>query len=171
MNRLLYFAYGSNMLLERIERRVGLVQKISNYTLQNHILLFNSGFSRLCAYANVQPLQGQSVQGVLYELNERQISILDMHEGYPRNYEKFYKIDTINGNQEIIFGYWTVSEIYKVTGGRPSLEYLNIVAAGALENGLNELYEELFSYKLANYKFKSGVKNARTGKVTKRIIN
>lgn len=152
MNTLLYFAYGSNMLSKRLTERVGYVHRIGVYTLLNHRLLFNSGSFRLNSYANIEPAEGESVEGVLYNLNETQIHSLDFCEGYPRNYEKFYKIETINGSQLVIFGYWTRSEFYKTINGKPNLNYLNIILMGAMQNGLDVTFNKLSQYKNDNYK-------------------
>lgn len=160
MNKLLYFAYGSNMLRLRLENRVGNTVKIGNYTLSGYKMLFNSGcFNH--SYANIEADPSSSVNGVLYRLTESQIGILDMHEGYPRNYEKFYKIETIliNGIPEqcIIFGYITVNPYYINKDAIPSLDYLNIILMGCAENQLIDLYNELFEFKMNNYPIKSAI--------------
>jgi gamma-glutamylcyclotransferase (GGCT)/AIG2-like uncharacterized protein YtfP len=155
MNRILYFAYGSNMLLDRLEERVRKVIKIGNYILQDWQLTFDAGYF-LNTYANIKPAIGAKVEGVLYQLNEHQIGFLDQYEGYPRNYQKVYKIINLSGIIEpvIIFAY--VSDNIILNNPRkPDLSYINIILAGCLENKLKETYEKVLEYKLNNYKLKS----------------
>lgn len=129
----LYFAYGSNMSLARIERRLGKVKKISTYVLVGWRLVFNCGF--WSTYANIEKgLDTDKVEGVLYELTPRQIYLLDQYEGVPNSYEKFYQIH----NDKIIYAY--ISRDLKIAPEYPELEYLALCQAGAEENGLQDTY-------------------------------
>lgn len=142
MKKLYYFAYGSNMLSNRIEERVGWVKKVSNYTLKDWNLMFNCGHSTH-SYANIVPLEGSKVEGVLYEVDEWQIDILDRCEGYPRNYEKRY---FIVDEESIGFVYVSVSR-YFTSDAKPTLEYMNLLLDGALQNDLEETFNKLVAYK------------------------
>lgn len=148
MNELLYWAFGSNTSQDRIELRLGPVEKVGIYVLENYHIVFNAGFNNSCA--NIAPFEGRRVEGVLYRLNERQIYILDNYEGYPRIYEKFYKIY----DNSIIFGYWSKIDH---PGRKPDLYYLNHLIKGAKENNLTETYDKLIAYKNNNYKLKIAV--------------
>ena len=85
----LYFAYGSNMSQERLESRVGKVEKIQIIVLPYWKLAFNCGkpdrrFANIVMTGNYQ----DSVEGVMYELTTRQMKNLDGFEGHPYFYQK-----------------------------------------------------------------------------------
>ncbi len=148
-----YFAYGSNISIDRLKNRVERwgesdLQAGVPYTLQNHALIFNAG-SRIgsWAFANVVPRQGESVEGILYDITSEQFERLDKYEML--YYKAYFQIDKN-----------TIGCIYLAyeenTGGatKPSLDYLNIIIDGCLETGLTRTYNTLIKYKAANYKLK-----------------
>lgn len=146
MKRLLYFAYGSNMKMERMEGRCGNVTKVGTYTLLGWRLVFNVNYG----YANI--VQGEptdKVHGVLYHLDDHQIHSLDAYEGYPWSYQKTY----YSAGTDIIFVYRAVNR-WNIEYRKPRLEYLNLILEGARENQLTELYNNLIDYKNENYKLK-----------------
>lgn len=155
MKQIFYFAYGSNMSRDRLEHRVGKVVKMGLYTLQNYKLVFDTGGWN--AYANIVPSTGDQVEGVLYQLRDSQISTLDLHEGWPGLYQKFFFLD----GGEIVFGYWTPpSSDYKARkDAKPSLQYINFLLDGAAENGLKMTYKTILDYKIKNFKLKGGSKH------------
>lgn len=81
-----YFAYGSNINIERLRRRVVLRDETLEagvpYTLQDYRLVFNA-----MGFANIEPSHGDSVQGILYAMSPKQFEILDKYELL---YEKQY---------------------------------------------------------------------------------
>ena len=80
-NVILYLAYGSNMLPERMMRRcpgataLG-VARLPNYRLTERL------------YADIDFSEGESVFGVLYLITERDMRSLDAYEGYPKVYRR-----------------------------------------------------------------------------------
>jgi hypothetical protein len=150
MNRLLYFAYGSNILKERIEDRLGKVCLIRPYKLYGWKLSWTGGVG---SYANIGRSESPNdfVEGILYELTEHQIHRLDFYEGYPHCYEKIYKIE----GEEIIFAYWTPNPIEyrgkRVLNSLPDLKYLNIIIAGCWQHGLLQTHAILVNFRTMNY--------------------
>jgi gamma-glutamylcyclotransferase (GGCT)/AIG2-like uncharacterized protein YtfP len=174
MNKLFYFAYGSNMWHERIIERLGLTPRRGIYRLLNYTLVFNAGWHKRCAYANIMaanPIINDYVEGVLYEPNDRQIAELDKYEGYPVNYQKRYKSIIFNGEEIIIFWYESTNYRYIVNEAKPALSYLNIILDGCAQNGLNETYEKLLMYKLNNYTVKFVINKITNKRITKRSKN
>ena len=152
MDRLLLFCYGSNMLRKRLAFRVyhlGPVNAVGTYTLQNYRLVFNAG----AKFANVVPSIGNRVEGVLYEMNNKQMRELDWYEGF---YERQYKIINFNGKQEIMCLYVCTNPKFLMLGC-PTLDYLNLCLDGAKENGLKDTYNDLLDIKIHNL----GVKRSR----------
>lgn len=174
MNKLLYFAYGSNMWHERIIERLGLTPRRGLYRLLHYALVFNAGWHKRCAYANimaVNPVLNDFVEGVLYEPNDRQIAELDRYEGYPLNYQKRYKSINFNGEDIVIFWYESTNNRYIVQEAKPALSYLNIILDGCAQNGLNETYEKLLIYKLNNYTVRSVINKITNKRITKKSKN
>ncbi|MCG8425058.1 MAG: gamma-glutamylcyclotransferase [Proteobacteria bacterium] len=81
-----YFAYGSNMLRQRLEARVGSVVLIGTARLDG----YGHSFSKLgrdgTGKGNILPAPGQVVHGVVYRLTGEQIISLRRFEG---GYEQF----------------------------------------------------------------------------------
>lgn len=136
------------MLLDRIERRLGPVNRVGTFRLNNYHLVFNAGFGYSCA--NIEPFQGRFVDSVLYRLTDKQIYVLDNYEGYPRIYQKKHLID---GNRVL---FWYQAEAQPISR-KPDLYYLKLLIEGAKENNLTELTEKLLKYKKDNYKFKVSI--------------
>lgn len=75
-----YFAYGSNMSLERIKKRIGYCKKISNYNLEGYKLQFNYGNSEF-SFANLIESENDKVEGIVYQITLEQLFLLDYSEG------------------------------------------------------------------------------------------
>jgi gamma-glutamylcyclotransferase (GGCT)/AIG2-like uncharacterized protein YtfP len=96
-----YFAYGSNMSLNRMKSR-----NINFYNeevgiLENYKLVINkkSGKNPTKGFANIIDSENELVEGVLYQINENDLKLLDKFEGYPKHYSrKNVPIKLKNGN-------------------------------------------------------------------------
>jgi hypothetical protein len=87
--KVLYFAYGSNMHQPRLEERVGRVNLIGPYVLQDYKLTFDTG-NFVCSYANVDREEGETCEGVIYEMTYAQLRMLDRFEAlYVRVKEEY----------------------------------------------------------------------------------
>ena len=80
---MLYFAYGSNMNWPQMQRRCPSARFITVARLKDYRLGFPvKSKSRGCGAAGALPESGQTVWGVVYEINEREIEMLDRAEDY-----------------------------------------------------------------------------------------
>jgi hypothetical protein len=181
MLRKLYFAFGSNMLFERLARRVveedvrkrgkrrpdfgswtltpdnskAKLIKAGTYTLPNYELVFDCGGS-YGTYANIQKRQGGFVEGVLYELTEQQEADLDRYENWPVNYEKQY---FMLPSGDLGFAYVSVNPYFKAAKDDiPDRNYLDILIEGAAENNLWATYNKLVDYRGKHYVLPKGNK-------------
>jgi gamma-glutamylcyclotransferase len=145
----IYFAYGSNMLLERLEERVGKVKVIGTYSLKGYKMLLNCGFHE--TFANIQKTGNKKdiVEGVLYDLYWWQIRILDSYEG-------FYKRYKLSEKDATFYVYISYSDAINTKNTKPSLYYLNILLEGALRNKLYTTYNSLVDYKNDRYPLRKG---------------
>lgn len=81
MTRVLYFAYGSNMLSERLCSRIPSAQAIGCARLEDWRLVFNKRSVDGSAKANLVESPGDTTWGVLYEIEAQDLERLDKVEG------------------------------------------------------------------------------------------
>lgn len=130
-----YFAYGSNMLEDKIigrckSARFSRVAKLDNYCLKfNKISIDGSG------KANIEKSRSDFVWGVVYEMSNEDINKLDVFEkGYQRT-----EISLIDRNGIVMIAQTYISE--KVNEElRPTKQYLKEVVDGAIMHKLPEEY-------------------------------
>lgn len=134
-----YFAYGSNMLRERLIARVGHTRQLGHAHLANHRLTFNkrsndgSGKCTVVASGSIE----DGVWGVLFELDVRQKQILDRHEG---NGYRDRKIVIRQSHGTVSAFTYVSSQDWTDDSCRPYSWYKQLVLAGALQSGLPRAY-------------------------------
>ena len=81
---ILYFAYGSNMSAARMKQRLGWEASRRAATLRDFQLVFDqAGFNDPSwSPANIRSEQGGLVEGMVYEVEEKDLKILDGYEKY-----------------------------------------------------------------------------------------
>jgi gamma-glutamylcyclotransferase len=89
-----YFAYGSNMNMERLRERLGreghqLLGR-RRATLHDYRLVFNkrSSFEAGVGYANIEPSGASLVEGTLNDMSEAALALLDRIELVPVHYRR-----------------------------------------------------------------------------------
>ena len=153
MQRLLYFAYGSNLLIDRLEARVGKVEVFGKYNLVDYELYITPR-----GYADIRPNKGNIVEGILYILTPTQHKRLDMFEAF---YEKQHFII----DSEIACVYIENMSLYHYHLDRlPTPDYLNCIIQGAINFGLVNLAKQMDSYKIKTLKLKKYKKFNYEGK-------
>ncbi|KAK4085008.1 hypothetical protein Purlil1_10043 [Purpureocillium lilacinum] len=81
-----YFAYGSNLHIKQMKRRCPNSRYIGHARLANHRWQINER-----GYANVVAADGRWVDGLVYEIDEKDEAKLDINEGVAKSaYEKRY---------------------------------------------------------------------------------
>jgi len=79
----LTFAYGSNMDFTQMRKRCPTAQFVCIAVLKNYRLGFRrKSTDRKCGVADVVPSPDSAVWGVVYEITEYDLAILDWNEGY-----------------------------------------------------------------------------------------
>ncbi|NNU80688.1 gamma-glutamylcyclotransferase [Halovulum dunhuangense] len=127
-----YFAYGSNLLTERLAARCPGARLVGGAWLADHVVAFaKRGWMDGSGKATVLPRPGAVAPGVVYELAEGEFATLDAIEGVGRG------CDRIDGVQ---VGAWRAS-LYVATapetGCRPFDWYKALILAGAAQHGLD----------------------------------
>lgn len=128
-----YFAYGSNMNVERVRGRAMPFVAVTAGRLANYQLLFDKvgGEHPGRAHANIAPHKGSHVEGVLYELAEpAAIFTMDRFEKTPVNYSRdVVRVQTAQGSCHA----WTyfANPAVRRAGCLPERAYLAHLLAGA----------------------------------------
>jgi cation transport regulator ChaC len=138
MAGLTYFAYGANLDLARFRRRCRGAMVVGRARLPDHRLAFTR-YSRAekGGVADIVAEPGESVWGVLYEIDASCLAALDEYEGAPRAYrrETLRVFDESGGEHDAI-----VYIANKTGDFAPSRQYLAQITKGARAHGLPDDY-------------------------------
>ena len=139
-----YFAYGSNINLNQMERRCPNATVVEPVVLPDHELLFR-GNSSGCGVATIRPKEGSQVHGLLWRITERCEQALDIYEGFPHLYKKApVTVQNSKGESISVMAYIMTEERHLVPVP-PSIGYYDGIEEGFKQNGLprSELREAL----------------------------
>lgn len=138
-----YFAFGSNMLLERIKKRVPSARVLGNATLPGYMLCFNKLSKDGSAKANIVPSTDPQavVYGVLYHLDDDERPRLDKAEGLGHGYQiRYVRVRRDGaGAEEEAFTYVAAPEAIR-DDLPPFRWYKDMVIDGATQNHLPNSY-------------------------------
>jgi gamma-glutamylcyclotransferase (GGCT)/AIG2-like uncharacterized protein YtfP len=134
-----YFAYGSNADAQRLENRIKRKIKGERAELKDYSLHFSKDNTLTDAYADIIKKPGEVVYGVLYELTDKEIKILDKFEGIGVKGDESYarKVMKVlsNGKLYVAFAYIMSN---KRNFEQPKDEYLEHIIKGFKEHGFNQ---------------------------------
>ncbi len=129
-----YFAYGSNMDPQQMQRHAPGARLVGNGRLDGFRMEFTVYSDRWeGGAANIEPDPDGHVWGVVWEVTDEDLENLDTYEGHPTFYRRDQvTVATPQGQTEC-----TTYRIAHQRGYvRPTDEYLNRLRAGARMNGL-----------------------------------
>ena len=138
-----YFAYGSNMMVDQMRNR-GVVYEKLPAKLIGYKLIFNKVSKKdpSVAFANIQEDENSEVEGILYELDNLAVQILDKAEGVPFHYEKTAVEVEIEGGRKIRAITYIANPKKVKEGILPTKDYLQKFLKNAGEY-LSASYEEM----------------------------
>ena len=126
-----YFAYGSNLDIDRFRKRIGTWQENKRATLKDYRLSFDSR-----GKADILERRGERVWGAVYEVSEAQLGILDDFEGVHSGVYKRVRVNVeCDGKTEPAIAYVKVE---KTSFRPPDDEYLNYILRGLKQHGYDE---------------------------------
>lgn len=127
----LYIAYGSNINLEQMAYRCPHSKIVGMSEINDFELEFRG-------VATIVPKENASVPVLIWELDERDLPILNRYEGYPSLYRQEKMPFELNGRScdgmAYLMNHGTISP--------PSPQYYNTILQGYRENSLDESYLE-----------------------------
>jgi len=126
-----YFAYGSNMDVQRMKSREIVFSKRYHAILPGYRLEFNkiTLFNQKEGYANIVVDKNEYVEGVLYNIDDVDLEKLDCFEGYPDHYNRI-TIKVRLDNQSEVEAITYIAQPDKTRRGlKPSKKYLNYLLA------------------------------------------
>ncbi len=139
-----YFAFGSNMDKQQMEKRTQESSKRQKGLMTDWELVFNkiNNKQKSTGFANIVPESGSIVEGIIYEVSEDAIRILDDYEGVPKAYHK--KIMLVeNNNKEFVDCLVYIANHSRTDNSlKPTKEYLDHLLEGKeflSENYFSEL--------------------------------
>jgi gamma-glutamylcyclotransferase (GGCT)/AIG2-like uncharacterized protein YtfP len=133
-----YFAYGSNMNWPQMQRRC----PSSRFVCVARLLDYQFGITRHsrlrdCGTANVYRAAGREVWGIVYDISDEDLMILDgFEDGYRREILSVYPFDT--GRQPLAALVYVAAVEENVP--RPNAEYRRLLVDGAKHWQLPQLY-------------------------------
>ncbi|XP_056331091.1 gamma-glutamylcyclotransferase b isoform X1 [Danio aesculapii] len=140
----LYFAYGSNLLKERLQMRnpsaaVHCVARLKDYKLVfgNHKGLASQRWHG--GVATIEPSAGDAVWGVVWRMNMSDLESLDRQENVKMGIYSPMEVSVSTSGQHLHCRTYIMNScIY----APPSPQYLKVIVMGAEQNGLPEEYQE-----------------------------
>ena len=137
-----YFAYGSNLSVDRKVERTGAIRQAIPSRLVGYRFAFNKRASEGGrAYANVVRDPNAVVWGVAYLCNPQAMKALDRHEGVSGGHYKRLLVEvTTSTGEKIKAVTYVAGEDFLIEGVRPSDEYLRLILDGARHHALPEEY-------------------------------
>ena len=128
-NKQLYIAYGSNINLEQMKYRCPHSKVVGTSEIKDYELEFRG-------VATIVPNKGAIVPVLIWELDERDLPVLNRYEGWPRLYRQETMSFELNSREvegmAYLMNYGELSP--------PSQQYYNTILQGYRENGLDEKY-------------------------------
>ena len=135
MKRVLYFAYGSNMLSKRLRSRIGFVNTLGLAFLKDRKVVFNKRGKDGSGKANLVQSPGDITWGALYEINVEGLDKLDkLESGYARVNIQVW----LPGNNMVEAVTYISDNL--TNDPRPYKWYKEIVLSGAREHNLPQDY-------------------------------
>lgn len=136
----LYFAYGSNMLTERLVDRCSSAKAVSTALINGYRIEFSKRSKDESGKATLVRENNSIVHGILYKINYRDLKSLDAAEGAGYGYERITIEVRAGKDNDLIDAYSYIATKTDSTL-RPYSWYKALVLAGASQHGLPKDYQ------------------------------
>jgi len=130
-----YFAYGSNLSRKQMSERCPNARPKFVATLPDYKLVF-AGWPPKWegGVASIKPCKGARVIGGVYEISEKDLELLDKHEGYPTIYDRI-NVVVFRAAGEVMKAV-TYVKVEQSEETQPSKKYLATIQQGYEDWGI-----------------------------------
>ena len=136
----IYFAYGSNMSVHRLQERVSSANPLGMGWIPEHKLMFHKTSKDGSGKCDIVPSDACTVFGVLFEIDSSQEQTLDQYEGLNHGYRKKTCSVQVGEGRCMPALIYSADDAYVDDKLKPYTWYLNHVIIGAKEASLPETY-------------------------------
>ena len=136
---ILYFGYGSNMSTRYLMKRRKIIPVSSSVgLLKDYQLIMNMGGPNFLepSFANIRELEGSNVEGVVHEIDKKDLQKIVNTEGEDYQLEKL----SVYTEGQIKTAYTLIYITAETKDIPPSKRYLKILISAAKENNLSTNY-------------------------------
>lgn len=138
-----YFAYGSNMSVDRKVKRTGVIRESVRCRVPGYRFAFNKAADDGGGYANIVPDASATVWGVAYLCDETAIGGLDVCEGVSGGHYRREIVEVVTDDDEVLQALtYVAGDDFVCSERAPRDDYLDTVLKGARHHGLPEDYIE-----------------------------
>ena len=138
---MLYFAFGSNLLPARLQRRCPKARVLTPALARGYCVVFDKLSEDTSGKANLVACHAADAAiGVVYELAEDDLYALDAFEGSGYRREDEFPVTSIATGEELRACTYVARQ--RVPGLRPYDWYLAMVLAGLAHHGIEDSYVE-----------------------------
>jgi hypothetical protein len=131
-----YFAYGSNLLVQRMRERGAPFHSARPAVLRDHRLTFGKRARDGSGRANAVRSAGGRVHGVLYELEREALESLTQFQGGYDLVEVLVETVRLDGRLEVLPAKIFMARSDRTTDAPPSRSYLELILQGLEDHGL-----------------------------------
>ncbi len=139
-----YFAYGSNMLVERLRARCPSAEPLFSATACGHELTFEKKSNDTSGKATLKAsgLETDMVHGVVFRVLAAELDHLDEAEGHPGHYARkpAFHVRRVDTGGIMTVTTYIAQPNRIVTGLSPYDWYLSLIIAGARQHSLPDHY-------------------------------
>lgn len=142
METILYFAYGSNMLLERLQERCKSARRVQNAWVEGYAIAFSKKSVDESGKATLVVADVASrMHGVIFALDAGELGELDRAEGAGYQRHENFIVQAAGSEPTPISVITYIARADAIDPARMPYDwYLQLAVAGALENGLPDEY-------------------------------
>jgi gamma-glutamylcyclotransferase len=132
-----YFAYGSNLLKEQMQKRTGEVREPQVCRLADYRFAFNKKKDDGPIRANIMKEPGAEVWGVIYRCSRAAMARLDTNEGVATGHYHRQPVDVVRRDGTAIRATaYVANDECVCSESQPTDEYLDTILRGARQHGL-----------------------------------
>jgi gamma-glutamylcyclotransferase len=137
---MLYFAYGSNMLTQRLQKRVSSAKPKSTAVLFAYELKWHKRSSDGSGKCDIAENKGSMVHGIIFEMDSTQLPVLDKAEGLGKGYHHQQVTVTLPDEAILEALAYAADPSHIDPTLKPYDWYYRLVVAGAIQHALPAQY-------------------------------